>query len=1137
MSAFTGALGSLWVEVGAKISDFEAGMAKVGKTIDSTLKDAQDKFRGFEQLGATMAGIGSSLTTALTLPLVGIGIAAAKMQGDFEHAMNKVSALGDITGKDLQMLEAQAVELGQKTQFSGTQAAEGMATLAASGQSAQQIFSTMPGVLNLAAAGELSIAQAATIATDAISQFGLSVSDSARVADVLAKAAASGKDSVQGVGVALGYVGGSAHAAGLSLEETTAALTLLADSGLRGSQAGTALNAILIRLVKPTKQAAQALGELGISTVDAQGHLLPLSSILDQLKDKHLGLADAAKIAGVEHAAALSNLAKAGGTALTSLTTQFQNASGEADRMAKTINQGIGGSLERMKGSIETAGQSIGKILEPAIISISGFIEGAANRLSDFSKWFSDLPDPIKNTAGAIVLFGTAIGPVLLVLGTLIGSVGVLGSALATITAAGGISGVVAGFGTLVGTSSLLAPALIAVAGAVSLIQFKQIADEATSLWEALTTTSGTAATSKGIFDQLKDSLFGLSTEGGNAGASLDSTSKALATTQPLTKDTVTQVSLLSGVLAEVNGFLSNFSYILSNVKWTDFLTPIGLVRNALANLTEGIKTVRGVFPEMEKAGTDALAKLQDANRTSMRAFADHAIAAVNLGKAHATAKTEATRLASALSSTGKEAKSAKDEFKPLVDKGNELWQTADKLQAAWTKHNAAIADAKNRIAQFADFVPKTIQVTDDLDTSINKIITDSAPLGEAPPAALRKIFDAATEARQPLEDLEAAYKKLGVTSTATLQQQAREAQTAYDTIRASGIASASDLETAWDKSQKAQIAAARSAGEEIPVEQAKALATMDDQLQAGQSRQKTAWDGFSNEVSTIVTNLAQDLAKGLFEGGGSWAEKGITALKRLGEAAVSQFIQPFASAAADLLSGALADLLGGKGFGGLSDRIKDVGGQLSGLFGKGGGATDVLGNPLGSIPGVSGGGAATGAGGAATGAAGAGVTAIAGAVGSIAGAISGVIGNFQSAHQETSLNAIEHNTRYAMMFLGERGDGGIVSATQKSTEYLGYLNASVDTIGKYLSDWLSPANTALQDIASNVRGTSARLNEISTNTFWGSQAEKDNSTILSTLRDLLSTTTATVPNIQVFVNGVQAPASSVSLKMQGVII
>src|SRR5438552_9931183 len=163
MSAFTGALGSLWVEIGAKTDDFESGMAKVGKTIDSTLRDAQDKFQGFAQLGATMAGIGGDLTKSLTLPLVGIGIAAEKMQGDFEHAMNKVSALGQITGKDLEMLEAQAVDLGAKTQFSGTQAAEGMAALAASGQNAQQIFKTMPGVLDLAAAGELSIAQAATI--------------------------------------------------------------------------------------------------------------------------------------------------------------------------------------------------------------------------------------------------------------------------------------------------------------------------------------------------------------------------------------------------------------------------------------------------------------------------------------------------------------------------------------------------------------------------------------------------------------------------------------------------------------------------------------------------------------------------------------------------------------------------------------------------------------------------------------------------------------------------------------------------------------------------------------------------------------------------------------------------------------
>lgn len=1203
MGSFSGALGSLWVEVGAKISQFESAMASVGKTIDNTLKDAEAKFRGFEQLGSIMTGIGSSLTQSLTLPLVGLGIAATKMQGDFEHAMNKISALGDITGKDLEMLEAQAVDLGAKTQFSGTQAAQGMAELAASGQSAQQIFSSMPGVLNLAAAGEVSIAQAAKIATDAITQFGLSVSDSAHVADVLAQSAASGKDSVQGVGIALGYVGSNAHAAGLSMEQTTAALTLLADGGKRGSEAGTALNAILIRLVKPTKQAADALGELGISTSDTQGKLLPLSGILDQLKDKNLSLADAAKIAGVEHAGALVTLAQAGGGALNKLATEFQKASeatggfsGAADKMAQTINKGIGGSLERMKGSIETAGQSLGKILEPAIISISGFIEKAANALSGFAQFFSQLPEPIQAAAGAFVILAAAAGPVLLVLGSLISAVGLVGSAFATLGAGGGITAAVVGFTALaseavpaaiaaIGTfATVTLPAAIAAIGEMSIALLTGAATSLTSFATtavpsaiaAVTTfatvtlpaaiaavlefaTAGIPAAIQSVTTfattAIPSAIAGLQTMAASALPAATGAIAALGVAAAVAAaafagwqlgkwayDQIPGVKSLgdsiSGLLLKIPGVEAALLKLTgASAQTSTANTQLDFATNKLKeSLSKHGVVVSGVGQSTEQYA----AKLRDAAKAfDPKAISSQTKAHTSLGKQVAVSAKALSDHSTKSTESASSAKQAASDFKPLIDRTNELWQTSEKLTEQHRKAIAAIVDWKLAHQDAASVVPKLTQVSDDLDVSINQIIKDSAPLGDITSSAFLKIFDAASQARQPLDELAAAYKQLQITSTAALTQQAADAYAAFETIRDSGVASAADIASAWDKAMKVQAAASDAGWKSIREEQSSALDDMQQEasdaqdamaetVTAGHAKQASAWEGFSNEVSTIVTNLSQDIARSLFEGGGSWAEKGINALKRIGEAAVSQFIEPFAKAAADLISGALADLMGGKGLGGLLSRFKEVGSSIGGIFGGGGG-----GGAAGAVTGATG----TGGGGGAAGAAGAGIAGIAGAVGSIAGAVSGIIGNFQNAKQETSLNAIEHNTRYAMMFLGERGDGGIVTASLKSAEYLAYLNTSVDTIGKYLSDWLSPANNALQDIMSNVRGTSARLNEISTNTYWGSQADKDNSLLLSTLRDLLTATRSVTPTITVYVNGVQAPDSSVSLRMQGALI
>lgn len=563
----------------------------------------------------------------------------------------------------------------------------------------------------------------------------------------------------------------------------------------------------------------------------------------------------------------------------------------------------------------------------------------------------------------------------------------------------------------------------------------------------------------------------------------------------------------------------------------------------------------------------------------------------------------------------------AEKAYKPLIDKGGELWQLAKLLEDNYKNANAQIAKHKEILRALGNSLPTVITLSEDYAQamnggkgnvkqwkmvtlneeaiqSIDKVIAESVKLKDTKvwdgfddsivkakdstialdkavstlgsnstfalqkqrdafqeaydtlrttgiastsdvAAALRQLDDANLALTQSISGIGDAYRTLGITSSDQLSRQGADAAAAYEKIRTDSSAKITDIEGAWVRMEEARQAAALAVGQVVTRAEQDELEKRASKLDEALSGHTKRWDTFRASVSGIISGLSADLVKSMFEGGGSWAEKGLTALKQLGEAVVTAFIQPFTDAITKFISGALTDLLSSKGLGGVMDSLKNIGSSIGGIFGGGGsgGVPNITGiggdNPLGQIPGgISGGG---GAAGAASGAASAGIAGIAGAVGSIAGAISGIIGNFQNAKQETSLNAIEHNTRYSMMFLGERGDGGIVTASLKSAEYLGYLNTSVDTIGKYLSDWLSPANNALQDLSLNLRGTTALLSDISSHTYDGINATRENGNILGTLRDLLSSTVSKVPIVNVYVNGVQQPNSAVELRLQGV--
>lgn len=207
-----------------------------------TFKDAQDAVKTFEKnsnsmttaVGKVMQGTGAAMTKYITTPLIGVGVAAAKVGGDFEAQMSRVKAISGATGDTFEQMKQQAIDLGAKTAFSAKESAAGMETLASAGFSAQEIMKAMPGLLDLAAVSGGDVALASENTATALRGFGLEASEAGHVADVFARAAADTNAEVGDMGEALKYVAPVANSMGISLEETAAAIGIMSDAGVKG---------------------------------------------------------------------------------------------------------------------------------------------------------------------------------------------------------------------------------------------------------------------------------------------------------------------------------------------------------------------------------------------------------------------------------------------------------------------------------------------------------------------------------------------------------------------------------------------------------------------------------------------------------------------------------------------------------------------------------------------------------------------------------------------------------------------------------------------------------------------------------------------------------------------------------------
>jgi len=377
------------------------------------------------KFGTNAMDIGKKLAIGVTVPLVGVGVASVKVGMDFESAMSRVKAISGATGDSFKLLNDMALQLGKDTAFSAKEAAQGMENLASAGFNVDEIMKAMPGMLDLAASGGLDIATASDIAASALRGFGLDADKSGHVADVLAKVAADTNANVTDMGMALKYAAPPAHALGMSIEEVSAAIGIMSNSGIKGEQAGTTLRGSLISLASPSDAAAKAMSNIGFNAFDAHGKMLPFKDVVELLTKSTKKLTDEKKadalatIFGKEALSGMMTLVDAGSGKLDELTKSFKKSDGSAKEMATTMQDNAKSSIEQMIGSLETAAIKIEQNIAPTIRQI-------ALQIQEWANSFSNLSPAVQQTIIVVALVVAAVAPLLILIGAMASGVGAL---------------------------------------------------------------------------------------------------------------------------------------------------------------------------------------------------------------------------------------------------------------------------------------------------------------------------------------------------------------------------------------------------------------------------------------------------------------------------------------------------------------------------------------------------------------------------------------------------------------------------------------------------------------------------------------------------------------------------------------
>ena len=365
---------------GAAVTQAEADLANMEVQLrDVNAELARQKFDEY----AEKAGkVGQAVQTAgqhmmkVTTAIGGVAAASVMVAANFEQQMSKVQAISGATAEETDKLTESARQWGRDTKYSATEAGEAFEYMALAGWKTDDMLEGIGGILNLAAASAMDLGTASDIVTDYLTAFGLSAKDAGKFADEMAYAMSHSNTTTEALGEAYKNCAATAASMGYSVEETTAVLMTMANAGVKGGEAGTALNAIMTRLATDTKGCATELAKYGVEVYDAQGNMNSLSSILTGVRGVWNNLTDeqqanlAKTIAGTNQFSALQTImsglsdeAIASGMSFSDYAEALQNCDGTASDMAATMQDNLLGRLTQLKSKLEDIGITVGNAL------------------------------------------------------------------------------------------------------------------------------------------------------------------------------------------------------------------------------------------------------------------------------------------------------------------------------------------------------------------------------------------------------------------------------------------------------------------------------------------------------------------------------------------------------------------------------------------------------------------------------------------------------------------------------------------------------------------------------------------------------------------------------------------------------
>lgn len=376
-----------------------------------------------QEIGSKMQSVGRNMSMYVSAPIVAGFGAAVKKSIDFDDSMRKVKATSGATGNEFQQLRDKALEMGAKTKFSASESADALNYMALAGWDTKDMLGGIDGVMQLAAASGEDLGQVSDIVTDSLTAFGMKAKDSGHFADVLAQTSSKANTDVRGLGEAFKYVAPVAGALGYTVEDTSIAIGLMSNAGIKGEKAGTALRTMFTNLSKPTGDMKKKMDELGISITDSNGNMLPMRDVMDQLRGKFKGLSKeqqasaAATIFGKEAMSGALAIINASDEDYQKLTKSIDGSKGAAKRMSDEMEGGIGGSIRQMKSAIESLAISIGDVMAPYIKKLAEWLSHAANKLNE-------MPKGTQKIVVGLGLLAAAIGPLLVTLGVMVSTIG-----------------------------------------------------------------------------------------------------------------------------------------------------------------------------------------------------------------------------------------------------------------------------------------------------------------------------------------------------------------------------------------------------------------------------------------------------------------------------------------------------------------------------------------------------------------------------------------------------------------------------------------------------------------------------------------------------------------------------------------